>query len=116
MNRSTSLRGYMELILMAICSKKYEINEEGRIVALRDGPWGGIGTIGGFVESEDNLSQLNDCWIYDDAKATGFSLVFEFARLYDTASVTGRALVSGNALVRDNARICGDAKVDCWRC
>lgn len=29
------------------------------------------GDIGGFVESEDNLSQDDDCWIYDNAVVCG---------------------------------------------
>ena len=48
--------------------KKYEINADNRIVALAKGQWGDVGTIGGFVDSEDNLSQTGRCWVYHDAK------------------------------------------------
>ena len=40
--------------------KKYEIRADGRIVALRDGPWSVAGTVGGFVEHEGNLELIND--------------------------------------------------------
>ena len=53
--------------------KKYELipsDKEGlyRIKALRDFNDVKKGDIGGYVESEKNLSQLGDCWIYDNAR------------------------------------------------
>ena len=53
--------------------EKYFIREDGRIKALSDGPWGAMGTVGGFVRSERNLSHNGDCWVQDDA------IVFEHA-------------------------------------
>lgn len=35
--------------------KNYEIRADGRIMALGDGPWGPIGTVGGYVAHESNL-------------------------------------------------------------
>lgn len=40
-----------------------------RIQALKDFGDVKAGDLGGWVESEDNLSHEGDCWIYDDAKA-----------------------------------------------
>ena len=89
--------------------KKYEILKDtktsflGRkiykIRALKDFADVKKGDIGGFVESENNLSQDGDCWIYENAKVSGF------------ARVCGNTVVCGNARVSDNATICGNARV-----
>ena len=63
------------------------------------------GDKGGFVESEDNLSQKGDCWIYGTAKVYGNAMV------YGNAEVYGDASVYNNARISDNAKVCGDAKV-----
>ena len=93
-------------------NKKYELihsDIEGlfRIKALKC--FGGvmIGEIGGYVESENNLSQLGDCWIYDNA------IVRDNARVEDNAQVYGDAEVCGDAIVRDNARVLANARVLC---
>ena len=88
--------------------KKYKLTEESidfrgttlyRIEALKD--FGDVkkGDKGGFVESENNLSQEGDCWIYDNAK------------VYDCAYVCDNAKICGNARVYDNAKVFGNAKV-----
>ena len=86
------------------------------------------GAFGGFVESEDNLSQEGDCWIFDDAIACESALVSGDAVLKDQAVACGTALISnhavvgGKAFIQDyamilegrvtgNARICGNAKL-----
>lgn len=74
---------------------KYELTDETngsglrRIRALRDIPRCGVkeGDLGGWVESEGNLTQEGDCWVSDDAQ------------------------VFGNARVCDAAQVCGDARV-----
>ena len=93
-------------------NKKYELipsDKEGlyRIKALKC--FGGvmIGEIGGYVESENNLSQLGDCWIYDNA------VICDNARVEDNAQVYGDAEVCGDAIVRDNARVLANARVLC---
>lgn len=52
------------------------------------------GVLGGYVESEKNLDQKGDCWIYGAG-----------ARVY------GNAVISGNAKLRDNVRDYDDARV-----
>lgn len=84
--------------------KKYELipsDIEGlfRVKALKDFNDVKKGDIGGYVEGEKNLSQLDDCWIYDNAVVR------------DNAVVIGKAIVCGNARVYDNAQICGNAEV-----
>lgn len=63
------------------------------------------GDLGGFVEKEENLSQLGDSWVYDEA------CVYDNARIYHNACVYGEACVFGNACVYENARIYDEAYV-----
>ena len=74
--------------------KKYELTDETievygtalhRIKALKD--FGNVkkGELGGYVESERNLSQEGNCWVYGNAE------------VYDNAEVCGNAKVFGNA-------------------
>ena len=91
---------------------KYEITNEAhpdnpnlrRIKALRD--FGDVkkGDLGGYIESEENLSHDGDAWVYGNARVSDNALVYE------------DALVYGDARVSDNALVCGDAKVygDAW--
>lgn len=51
------------------------------------------GELGGWVESEENLSQFGDAWVYGDAK------------------VCENAKVCGDAKVYGYANVCGDAEV-----
>lgn len=55
------------------------------------------GTLGGYVESEKNLSIHGAAWIADDALAM------------DAARVSGDALISGNVRLQDSACVCGRA-------
>lgn len=86
--------------------KKYELTDETievygtalhRIKALKD--FGNVkkGELGGYVESEHNLSQEGNCWVCGNAE------------VYDNAEVYGNALVCGNAKVCGNAEVCGNA-------
>lgn len=104
--------------------KKYMINAEGRVVALCDFDDVKVGEIGGFIESEKNLSHEGNCWIYGEARVFGDALVYENARVSGDAQVFGSALVSGDALVFgtawvfESARVSGDARIseDAWVC
>ena len=90
--------------------KKYEMlerEENGlcRIRALKD--FGNVskGDIGGYIEEEENLSQLGDCWICDNASVSGT------AKIFDNAKIFGDAVICDNASVYDTARVYGDASV-----
>ena len=104
-------------------TKKYEITdiahpvypELHRIRALRqvstDVP---CGALGGYVQSESNLSQEDDdAWIYGEAICRDDALVCEGAFLTDHAQASDSALiekdaeVGGWARVRDNAVVSG---------
>lgn len=57
------------------------------------------GELGGFVESECNLSSEGDAWVYNNAQ------VFENAKVYGNAQVYGDAQVRAWAEVYDNAQV-----------
>ena len=81
----------------------YDGHKLHRICAVKD--FGNVkaGTLGGWIESEANLSHDNDAWVADQA------IVYENAVVSDFAVVGGRAVVHDNAKVHDNAEVCDDA-------
>lgn len=89
--------------------KKYELVPETihkfysipvyRIRALKDFSDVKKGQYGGYVESEENLSQLGNCWIYDD------SIVFNGARVIDNAIVKDSSTVKNYSEISDDAII-----------
>ena len=98
--------------------KKYKLTKEKkeycgitlyRIEALKD--FGNVkkGQKGGWIEKKENLSQMDDCWVYDNALVSGDARVFDNARVsgdarvFDNAKVYGDAWVSDSAWVFDNA-------------
>lgn len=99
--------------------KKYkltdEVNELGlhRIVALRDIPRYFVekGDLGGFIESEKNLSQKGDAWVSGNAWVTGDARVYGNAWVGDRSRIICNACIFGKAHVYDNARICGNARI-----
>lgn len=127
--------------------KKYELTDQirtahgctlYRIKALRDIPAhnGAInrhhvkaGDLGGWIQSEDNLSQDGDCWVADNAiacdnaRVRDDAWVVDHAVLQDNAVACEIALVGGNSnlkydalaedecVIRDNAIIAGNARI-----
>ena len=94
--------------------KKYELTTETlqfarrtlhRIKALKDFGSVKAGQFGGWIESEENLSQADNAWIDDEA------MVFANAKVFDNAKVFGYAKVYGNAYVGKNAKVYGFAEV-----
>ena len=85
------------------------------------------GDLGGYVQSEENLSQKGDCWVYDSgrvygkarvsgnaevwARVYGRAQVSGYARICNDARVYGKARVFGNAIICDNAQVYGCAQV-----
>ena len=70
-----------------------------------------IGDKGGFIESENNLSQEGTCWVYNNAKVLEQAVVSGDACIYDNAVVCGNALVYDNAEVTTKATIRGNSKI-----
>ena len=104
---------------------KYELipsNREGfyRVKALRDFNDVKKGDIGGYVEGEKNLSQLGDCWIYDNAVVRDNAKIYNNAVIRDYATVCHDARIWANSKILNhchiygNVEVCGDAVVcDC---
>ena len=58
--------------------------------------------LGGFVESEANLSHFGNCWVYDRAA------------VYDNATISNNATIHDEVIVFENANIDSDAAIyDC---
>lgn len=96
--------------------KKYElipsdIEELFRIKALKD--FGNVkkGDIGGYIQTENNLSQLGDCWIYDNAKIYNNAVIRDNARVCDNARIWGNSKILNYSQVYGNVEVCGDAVV-----
>lgn len=69
------------------------------------------GDLGGYIESENNLSQEGNAWVYDDAWVFGDAKVFDNAWVYGNAKISGNAKVYGAAWVCGNAKVFGDVEV-----
>lgn len=82
-----------------------------RIEALKSFSIIRAGDKGGWVESEDNLSQKGHCWVADEAKVYGWARVYEDAFVSDTAEVCEAAIISDMAMVWGDARVRGRCQV-----
>ena len=103
-------------------NQKYEITDIAhekypflhRIRALRDiGSEVKAGDLGGFVESESNLSfePEDDAWIFNDAIAAGEAYVDKGSCLRDRAVASDHAYISHGATMLGDARAEDDAYV-----
>ena len=100
------------------------------------------GQLGGFVQSEKNLSQDGTCWIDDNARVfnnakvtdnayvgeeamlnrnvevkdnavvSGAAWITQNAKVTDNANVSGMVMVKGNALIKDEAIVCGNHSIN----
>lgn len=107
--------------------KKYEILKDQvitmngstiyRIKALKNFGDVEAGDIGGFVESEDNLSHEGPCWIYSDAmvyhkaKVKDNAIVRDYVHVFNNARVMENAIVEGHARVSDDSTVFGNARI-----
>jgi carbonic anhydrase/acetyltransferase-like protein (isoleucine patch superfamily) len=69
------------------------------------------GSIGGFVESEKNLSQKGSCWLYNDTSVEGNAKVLEDAKVKGTSAVLDNSIVKGSAIIRGHVQIKDDAQI-----
>lgn len=96
---------------LKVLDKKYELVPETvtklygksmyRIRALKDFSDVKKGQYGGYVESEENLSQTGNCWIYDDSIVGLGGRVIDNAIVKDASKVIGSSEVSGDAIVEE---------------
>ena len=82
-----------------------------RIQALKDFGDVKAGELGGYIESEKNLSQEGDCWVSHKAKVFGNAKVFHNALVCNNAWVSGDAWVFNEARVFDYVWVYGEAQI-----
>ena len=107
----------MDHIKMSL-NKKYgftgeEVSFDGsklkRIVALKEFGDVSIGTIGGWIENETNLSQTGDCWVYQDACVYQNAMLIENSKVLKNSEIKGNVIVGENSIV-DKSTIFGNVE------
>lgn len=58
-----------------------------------------VGELGGYVESEDNLSQEGNCWLFDKARVKDGGKVLDDAIVYDKCLVSKNSIIRGRSVV-----------------
>lgn len=82
------------------------------VPATDDAPGVNQGDLGGWVETESNLSAEGNSWVYEGAKVTGNAVVSGDARIVGPmSSVTDHAQVSGSSYIEGSVQISGSATV-----
>lgn len=81
-----------------IMAAKNIISPDGKLIAAK-------GDLGGLVEDESNLEHEGSCWVANEAKVYGCSVVAGNAIVCDNATVCQGSYVSGNAIVKNNATV-----------
>ena len=69
------------------------------------------GDLGGYVESEENLAQSGDSWLFPGAKAFSLARIAGHARVFGPATICGCAKIYGHATVYGPALINGNARI-----
>ena len=57
------------------------------------------GDLGGYIQSENNLSEICNAWVYGDARVSGDARVAGNTRVADDAWVSGNARVADDGLI-----------------
>ena len=100
--------------------KKYELTNEAivfnkkilyRIKAIKN--FGNVkqGDLGGFVESENNLSHFGSTWIHDNAKVYGNAQIYDYAQIYGNVKIYGNAQIHGDVEIFGRTEIGGEAQI-----
>lgn len=58
-----------------------------------------VGELGGYVESEDNLSHEGNCWLFDKARVKDGGKVLDDAIVYDKCLVSKNSIIRGGSVV-----------------
>ena len=135
-HRINNNTGAIKMSTNAKTKKKYELTEEKRVMptgekvyrikALRDFDTTykpvKAGDLGGWVQSEDNLSHEGNCWLFDDAagyqnsKRTGNAVGYNRSRQYGDSRQFGNSEQYGDSLQFGNSRQYGESlQYDCSR-
>ena len=119
-NESKKLQIKEDVIMLETVERKFEVTKEKmviedckgnevtlyRIRSLKDFSDVKFGTCGGFVASEECLSQDGDCWISEGCA------VFEGCKVTDNARLSKSITLENNTTVSGNATIDGNAYLD----
>lgn len=70
------------------------------------------GDLGGFVASENNLSQQGNCWAFNNSKIFDNAIVKDNAYIKDYAEIYGNAIIGNNSGISGDVKVYGDAIVD----
>ncbi|BFH15577.1 hypothetical protein J6TS7_56260 [Paenibacillus dendritiformis] len=81
-----------------------------RIRAIRDFGDVKAGDLGGWVESEKNLSHEGHCWVYDDSAIFGSASVLGNSKVKNESMIYDSACVDSGAVI-DNSEVFGSAQV-----
>lgn len=102
------------------CTKLFQGITLHRIMALKD--FGDVeeGQLGGWVQSEKNLSHEGDCWIYGNSIVKDNAVVKDNALVYGVIRICGDSTLQNNCFVKDNGfgviagqvNICGNATIN----
>ena len=103
-------------------NKKYEIltddfimqgnNKLYRIRALKDFGDVKAGDLGGFIQSEENLSQEGLAWLYGSADVNDGTWVYGTVDVNNNALVSGKKYINGDCeAIGKPARVTGGARV-----
>ena len=101
-------------------NRKYEMTNitmefEGRtlyrIRALKDFSNVEKGELGGWIQTEDNLSQEGDCWIYNNAKCIDNARMYDNSCMYDNSEMRGNSKMHNYSEMHDNSRMCGSSEI-----
>ena len=105
-------RGALKYEILYSESIKFGTHTLYRIRALKNFDDVKIGDIGGYIESEKNLSHMNNCLVYNDAKVLEDAVVRDNAKVYNDALISEDAVVCFNARIHDNVKLYGESIVD----
>jgi acetyltransferase-like isoleucine patch superfamily enzyme len=98
--------------------RKYEFTDETikvdghilhRIRALRDIDsctyYADEGDLGGYIESEDNLSHDDESWVADNAKVFGDAIIQGNASIEDDVVISGDVVIENDVSITNNVQI-----------
>lgn len=60
------------------------------------------GLLGGWIESEDNLSHCGSCFIYNEAVVYNDARVADDAKIFNNVKIGGQSDIRNNAIIRHN--------------
>jgi carbonic anhydrase/acetyltransferase-like protein (isoleucine patch superfamily) len=99
--------------------KKYKLGEAKlftgriffRIIALKEFSDVSIGDIGGWIQTENNLSHYDNAWVYNEAHVSDNATILGNAKILDNARIYGNAKIYCDAIIYDNAEIGGNTVI-----